>query len=102
MTKRLKLAALASLFLFFTCTACSMNDSLPRNMSLKAFNPHRQEFVCKHEADVVPPIDPEAEQWNLRALALTNSLLWPDQRDYKGAVALWTKAAERKHCGAAP
>lgn len=74
-----------------------MNDSLPRNMSLTAFNPHRQEFVCKHEADAEPPIDAEAEQWNLQAMALTNALLWPDQRDYKGAVALWTKAAERKH-----
>ncbi|WP_353627707.1 DUF6396 domain-containing protein [Ralstonia pseudosolanacearum] len=96
-TKRLHFAGLASLFLFFTCTACSMNDSLPRNMSLKAFNPHSQEFVCKHEVDVVPPIAPESEQWNLQAMALTSSLLWPDQRDYKGAVALWTKAAERKH-----
>ena len=27
----------------------------------------------------------------------TSALLWPNQRDYKGAVDLWTKAAERKH-----
>lgn len=96
----IKGASLASVFLtylFFLSTACSMHDSLPRNMSLKAFDPHRKDFVCKREVDVVPPIDPEADAWNSQALALTSGMLWPDQRDYKGAVALWTKAAERKH-----
>lgn len=66
-------------------------------MSLTAFDPHRTAFECKHEADVVPPLDPEADRWNQRAMALTSSLLWPNQRNYKGAVDLWTKAAERKH-----
>ncbi|ABK13150.1 sel1 repeat family protein [Burkholderia cepacia] len=74
-----------------------MNDSLPRNMSLTAFDPHRTAFECKHEVDAVPPLDPEADRWNQQAMALTSSLLWPNQRDYKGAVDLWTKAAERKH-----
>ena len=73
-----------------------MND-LPRNMNLKAFDPHRKDFVCKHEADAVPPIDPEAEQWLQEGLALTSRLLWPDQRDYKKAVERWTLAAERQH-----
>ncbi|WP_229203041.1 SEL1-like repeat protein [Burkholderia ambifaria] len=94
---RFGLVRLVSLFLFFACTACSMNDSLPRNMSLTAFNPHREAFECKHEADVVPPIDPEADRWNQEAVARTSSLLWPNQRDYTGAVDLWAKAAERKH-----
>jgi TPR repeat protein len=80
----------------FTQLACSMND-LPRNMSLKAFDPHRKEFICKHEADAVPPIDPEAEQWLQQGLALTSPTLWPDQRDYKKAAQLWQQAAERKH-----
>jgi TPR repeat protein len=66
-------------------------------MSLTAFNPHRAAFECKHEADVIPSIDQEADRWNRQAMALTSSLLWPNQRDYKGAVDLWTKAAERKH-----
>ncbi|WP_321923029.1 tetratricopeptide repeat protein [Burkholderia sp. BCC1998] len=88
---------LASVLLIVGCAACSRNDSLPRNMSLTAFNPHREAFECKHEADVVPRIDPEADRWNTRAIALTSSLLWPDQRDYRGAVELWAKAAERKH-----
>ncbi len=66
-------------------------------MSLAAFNPHRTAFECKHEVDVVPPLDTEADRWNQQAMALTSALLWPNQRDYKGAVDLWTKAAERKH-----
>lgn len=82
--------------LFSTLTACSMND-LPRNQNLKAFDPHRKDFVCRHEADVVPPIDTEAEQWFQQGLAVTSRTLWPDQRDYKKAADLWTQAAERKH-----
>ncbi|KUY90438.1 hypothetical protein WS48_03600 [Burkholderia sp. RF7-non_BP1] len=74
-----------------------MNDSLPRNMSLDAFNPHRETFVCVHEASVVPAVDPEADRWNQQALSMTSASLWPNQRDYAGAVALWSKAAERKH-----
>ena len=71
--------------------------NLPRNMNLKAFDPHRKDFVCKYEADAVPPIDPEADQWLQMGLALTSEALWADQRDYKKAVELWTKAAERNH-----
>ncbi|WP_260434329.1 sel1 repeat family protein [Burkholderia sp. Bp9090] len=92
-----RLIRLASVLLIVGCAACSRSDSLPRNMSLTAFNPHREAFECKHEADVVPRIDPEADRWNTRAIALTSSLLWPNQRDYRGAVELWAKAAERKH-----
>ncbi|MCA8244162.1 DUF6396 domain-containing protein [Burkholderia sp. AU32262] len=66
-------------------------------MSLAAFNPHRGAFAYKHESSVAPPVEPEADRWNQEAMALTSSLLWPNQRDYKGAVDLWTKAAERKH-----
>ncbi|KIQ20855.1 hypothetical protein RT97_27840 [Variovorax paradoxus] len=73
-----------------------MND-LPRNMNLKAFDPHRADFVCRHEADAVPPIDPEAEQWLQQGLALTSPALWPEERDYGKALQLWQRAAERKH-----
>ena len=81
---------------FLSLAACPMDD-LPRNQSLKAFDPHRADFVCKHEADAVPPIDPEAEQWFQQGLALTSMTLWPDQRDYKKAAQLWQQAADRKH-----
>ncbi len=66
-------------------------------MSLDAFNPHRETFVCVHESSVVPAVDPEADRWNQQALTKTSASLWPNQRDYAGAVALWSKAAERKH-----
>jgi TPR repeat protein len=72
-------------------------ERLPRNMHLKAFDPHRKTFTCKHEADAVPAIDPEADQWNRQALGLTSRLLWPEDRDYKTAIQLWQRAAERKH-----
>ncbi len=71
--------------------------ALPRNMSLRAFDPHRQDFDCKYEADAVPPIDPEAEAWLQEGLRLTSRDLWPDQRNYPKAVELWQKAADRHH-----
>lgn len=80
----------------FSQIACPMNE-LPRNMNLKAFDPHRSDFVCKHEVDAVPPVDPQAEQWLQEGLALTSPLLWPDQRDYTKAIDLWTRAVARKH-----
>ena len=96
-SERLRLVGVFSVSLFLACTACSMKDSLPRNMSLDAFNPHRETFDCVHEAAVVPAVDPEADRWNQQAMKMTSALLWPNQRDYAGAVALWSKAAERKH-----
>ncbi|WP_244137800.1 DUF6396 domain-containing protein [Burkholderia sp. BCC1644] len=96
-SERLRLSGVFSLFLFLACTACSMNDSLPRNMSLDAFNPHRETFDCVQEAAVVPAVDSDADRWNRQAMTMTSALLWPNQRDYAGAVALWGKAAERKH-----
>ncbi len=84
-----------------TLTACPMNakpaDVLPRNMALKAFDPHRPSFECKHEANAVPPLDPEAEAWFQEGMRVTSRDLWPNQRDYPKAVELWAKAAERKH-----
>jgi TPR repeat protein len=89
-----------------TLTACHMKptdpsniprDLLPRNISLKAFDPHRKDFSCVHEADRVPPLDPEADTWFQQGLAVTSRDLWPNQRNYPEAVRLWTKAAERKH-----
>jgi len=72
-------------------------NNLPRNMPLKAFDPHRKEFQCKHEADIVPPNDPQAEIWFQEGLALTNHRLWPEQRNYKMAIQLWQQAADRGH-----
>lgn len=77
-----------------------MND-LPRNMNLKAFNPHRADFTCVHEATRLPPITAEAEQLFQQGLVVTNYDLWPTQRDYKKAAELWEQAAAKGHWKAA-
>lgn len=84
----------------FDLTACSMN-SLPRNMNLTAFNPHRADFICKHEVDVNPPITPEAEALFQQGMAVTSNDLWPDKRDYAKAAQLWKRAAAMGHWKAA-
>lgn len=69
----------------------------PRFTKLAAFDPHRKDFVCKHEADVNPPITDEAEALFQQGMAATSSELWPADRDYKKAGALWQQAADLGH-----
>ena len=80
----------------FSLSACTMQD-LPRNMKLKAFNPHREGFTCIHEATNVPPITPEAQALFEEGLAVTRRELVGAQRDYKTAAVLWEKAAAQNH-----
>lgn len=51
-------------------------------MNLKAFNPHRPDFTCVQEADVVPAASPEAETLFQQGMAATSYELEPEQRDY--------------------
>ena len=87
-------AALAALLILFILTACTMND-LPRNMNLKAFNPHRADFPCVHEASKLPLITNESEILFQQGMAVTSNELWPNQRDYKKAAQLWEQAAAK-------
>ena len=89
-----------AVLLVCSLTACNMNP-LPRNMSLKAFDPHRADFVCKHEADVNPPITAEAEALFQQGMAVTSYELLPKQRDYAKAAELWKQAAAKGHSKAA-
>jgi TPR repeat protein len=66
-------------------------------MELKAFDPHRQDFVCVHEADQVPPIDPQAEAWFQEGMRITSRDLPPNQRNYPKAAELWQQAADKQH-----
>ncbi|WP_409171088.1 sel1 repeat family protein [Variovorax sp. H27-G14] len=91
---------LAMVFAIFSLTACN-RISLPRNINLKAFDPHRAEFICKYEADANPPITSEAEALFQQGLAATSYDLWPDKRDYVNAAELWKKAADLGHWKAA-
>jgi hypothetical protein len=91
---------LAAVFALFSLTACPMN-SLPRNMNLKAFDPHRADFACKYEANANPPITQEAEMLFQQGLIATSYELWPDKRDYAKAAELWKRAATMGHWKAA-
>jgi uncharacterized protein len=84
----------------FALSGCSMKDhdsQLPRFTQLEAFDPHRPSFECKHEASVNPAITPEAEALFQQALALTSHDLWPKQRDYPKAAALYEQAMKLGH-----
>ncbi len=83
--------------LITTLTGCPMKSTLPRNMELKAFDPHRQDFACVHEADQVPPIDPQAEAWFQEGMRITSRDLPPNQRNYTKAAELWQQAADKQH-----
>ncbi|WP_261802543.1 sel1 repeat family protein [Variovorax sp. PAMC28562] len=91
---------LAVAFILLNLTACNMNP-LPRNMNLQAFDPHRADFVCKHEVDVNPPITAESEALFQQGMAVTSYELLPKQRDHAKAAELWKQAAALGHWKAA-
>jgi hypothetical protein len=91
---------LAAVLALFSLNACVVK-SLPRNMTLKAFDPHRVDFTCKYEANANPPVTPEAEALFQEGMTATNYELWPDKRDYAKAAALWKRAAAMGHWKAA-
>jgi hypothetical protein len=93
-------ALLALAFILLNLTACNMS-SLPRNMNLNAFDPHRVDFTCRYEADVNPPITAEAEALFQRGMAVTSYELLPDKRDSTKAAELWKQAAAQGHWKAA-
>jgi hypothetical protein len=87
-------------FLVLNLAACKKMpnaDLAPRHQALRAFDPHREDFVCKHEADAVLQVDSEAESWNQEGLYVTRFVLWANRMEWQTAERLWTKAAERKH-----
>ncbi|WEF33339.1 SEL1-like repeat protein [Pseudoduganella chitinolytica] len=91
-----------SFAMVFLLSACTTKDEpramgLPRFTKLEAFQPHRADFICKHEADVSPPISPQAEALFQQALARDDHDLWPAQRDYAGMAALYEKAMRLSH-----
>ncbi|WP_211468370.1 tetratricopeptide repeat protein [Collimonas silvisoli] len=94
---RLRHLMICLLLATFTLNACSMKPTLPRNMALKTFDPHRKDFVCQYEVNNVPPIDAQAEAWFQEGLRITSRDLPPKQRNYPKAVELWQQAANKKH-----
>jgi hypothetical protein len=84
-------------------TACPMQDPhsaapvQPRFTHLDAFDPHRKDFVCKHEAEANPPFTAAANALFQQGMAASSRELWPEQRDHKLAAQLWTQAAQQGH-----
>jgi uncharacterized protein len=66
---------------------------LPRNINLKAFDPHRAEFPCAVATSRTPPISDEAQSLHNQAMMLTSPGLWPNERNYVKAVEVWQRAA---------
>lgn len=93
-------ALLGLIFILSSLTGCNMSN-LPRNMNLKAFDPHRAEFTCKYEIDVAPPITKEAEASFQEGMNVTTYALMPNERQYTKAVELWSRAMDQGHWKAA-
>lgn len=83
----------------------SAEGVLPRNINLKAFEPHRKEFACAlAEARTPKPAANQAQQAQSlfeQGMALTSPALWPNERKHPQAVQLWQQAAELGHWKAA-
>lgn len=91
---------LVSVFLLSGCPMQDQNSAtlvLPRFTKLDVFDPHRQSFECKYEADANPRITVEAEALFQQGMAATSYDLWPDDRDNKKAAQLWAQAVGLGH-----
>jgi len=108
MPPRLKLISIISVL---ACGLAGLSLFIDRNMQddsasprfarLDRFDPYRKTFVCKHQADVVPPLPREADPLFQQALALGSFELWPEQRDYRLIARLYQQAASMGHWKAA-
>jgi uncharacterized protein len=74
---------------------------LPRNINLKTFEPHREAFACAHAASVAPALSPQGQALFEEAMALSSPGLWPNERNWPRAMALWDQAAQGGHWKAA-
>ena len=74
---------------------------LPRNINLKAFEPHREAFSCEQAASRAPALNPQAQERFEEGMALTSPALWPNERNWLRAMQLWEDAARQGHWKAA-
>jgi len=81
--------------LAYSLTA-TMSD-LPRYTKLPLFDPHRKSFTCVFQDQQLPPVDPQAEQWYLQALALDDPNIFYKDRAWAQIYDLYAKAAGRNH-----
>jgi TPR repeat protein len=74
---------------------------LPRNINLKTFEPHRENFTCVHAVTKTPALRPEAQALFEEGMALTSPALWPNERNWPRAMQLWQQASQMDHWKAA-
>lgn len=81
----------------------SEKDVLPRNIHLKAFDPHRDavDFTCRMQAEHAPSLTPAAQALHEEALQLSSPALWPNERNWPRSMQLWQQAAAQGHWKAA-
>ena len=78
-------------------TQALWRPDLPRFTELPAFDPHRKEFECQHEAKANPPIGTQAQELFEQALALDSWELWYEQIDHQGMARLYAQAMKLGH-----
>jgi hypothetical protein len=61
------------------------------------FTRHVTSFLCKHEEEEAPPLDPDADRWYAKGIELENNSSLDDERAGAEMVRLMRKAVERKH-----
>lgn len=61
-------------------------------------NSHRTDFVCQLEANIAPPLDPEADVWYREAMrSIPGNFFITVPPDIANTLSLLERAAERKH-----
>ena len=74
---------------------------LPRNINLKAFEPHRESFTCAQAATFAPPLSPAGQELFEEGMAITSPALWPNERNWPRAMQAWEQAMKLGHWKAA-
>lgn len=66
-----RLAFVMAVFIATSALQACSKEKTEAASHLKApakFDPHRKNFTCRHQADVMPPIDRQADEWNKIAM----------------------------------
>jgi hypothetical protein len=73
------------------CSGTTQQNSLNKTVAAAEAN---LAFTCVHEADRLPPLDPQADEWFKQARAMQKAA---GEKDYNAIVSLYRQAAEKNH-----
>jgi TPR repeat protein len=74
---------------------------LPRNINLKAFEPHSESFTCAQATTNAPVLSPAGQELFEEGMAITSPALWPNERNWPRAMQVWEQAMKLGHWKAA-